>query len=110
MNTESGVQNPNVLDMITYDPKSDEAVLVMIETREWDGSRERMSQILEKTNRYLDYALHGGLERQYPDMKGKAVRLRLDCLAPPDAETEKYIEKLRSAIAPLGMKFVVELL
>ena len=61
-----GVENPMIMDLITTDPASGDAVLVMIERRPWGGHPLQFKQIEEKINRYLAYVLDGFLIQQHP--------------------------------------------
>jgi Family of unknown function (DUF6572) len=110
MSSNVGVQNPNVIDMVTHDPKSDAFVLIMIETRPWDGSEERLLQLQRKVNGYLAFALDGQLTRMYPESVGKPIRLQLDCLLPPDAATKRFIELAKEQTEQHGISFVVNVL
>jgi hypothetical protein len=106
----TGIQNPAVVDLVTYDPKSGECVLIMTETRPWDGSADRVLELQKKINNYLSFALDGQMARQHPGSVGKPVRLQLDCEVPPDRETEHFIELVREKLRPEGIRFVVNLI
>jgi hypothetical protein len=109
-NNKAGVHNPKVIDLVTHDPETDEFALIMIETRDWDGSPERLLQLQEKVNNYLSFALDGQMVKLYPESTGKSVRLQLDCNRLPDQDTLRFIEQLREHIKPLGIPFVVNVL
>lgn len=104
---ETGVQNPAVVDLITLDKASDTVVLVMIERRPWDATREQFKQIEEKLNRYMGYVLDGFLAEQYPQYKGKAVQIRLDCAEAPHGEAVRFVEAMTHATASYGIHFSI---
>jgi len=105
-----GVENPRVIDLVTYDPKSGEYVLIMIEERKWDGSADRVLQLQAKVNNYLSFALDGQMARQYPDSVGKPLRLQLDCVAEPDANSAQFIELVREKLKTEGIRLIVNLI
>ena len=82
-----GVENPQVLDLITTDPASGDVVLVMIERRAWGAHPQQLKQIEEKINRYMAYALDGFLAEHHPQYVGRRVRLQLDCAEAPTGES-----------------------
>ena len=82
----------------------------MTETRVWDGSADRVLQLQEKINNYLSFALDGQLERQHPGSVGKPIRLQLDCVGPPDPETEHFVELVREKLRTQAIRFVVNVL
>src|SRR4051812_40549847 len=102
---DTGVQNPAVVDLITLDKASDTVVLVMIERRPWDATREQFKQIEEKLNRYMGYVLDGFLAEQYPQYTGKPVAVRLDCAEAPGGEAVRFVEAMTHACQSHGLGF-----
>jgi hypothetical protein len=103
----SGVANPNTVDLVTHDPETDEYALIMVETRAWDGSEERLQQISKKVENYLSFALYGQMTKLYPEALGKRIRLQLDCESPPDPKTARFLEEARKRLEEGGFRFVV---
>ena len=103
----SGVQNTKVVDVVTHDPKTDEYALIMVETRAWDGSDERLQQISEKVENYVSFALYGQMTKLYPESLGKRIRLQLDCESSPDSKTARFLEGIRKRLEEKGFRFVV---
>lgn len=110
MTRGTGVQNPTVIDLVTYDPGSGEFALIMTETRPWDGSADRVLELQAKINKYLSFALDGQMERQHPGSVGKPIRLQLDCVNQLDPETGHFIELVREKLRGEGIRFVVNVL
>lgn len=102
-----GVENPQILDLITTDPASGDVVLVMIERRRWDAHPQQLRQIEEKINRYMAYALDGFLAEQHPQYVGRRVRLRLDCAEPPAGEVERFVAAAQHAARAHGLDLEV---
>jgi hypothetical protein len=102
----TGVQNPMIMDLITLDEASDHVVLVMIERRAWGASPRQFLEIEEKINRYLGYVVDGFLEQQYPQYRGKRVRIRLDCVEAPQGEAAAFVSAAQQASRAHGIDFV----
>jgi hypothetical protein len=104
---EPGVENPTVLDLITVDPASGAVTLVMFERRPWGHGPGQFSQIEEKINRYLGYALDGFLVQHYPQYEGRAVQIRLDCAEEPRGDAELFVRAAEQAARTHGVDFRV---
>ena len=103
-----GVENPQVLDLITSDPASGDVLLVMIERRAWGAHPQQFRQIEEKINRYMAYALDGFLAEHHPEYVGRRVRLRLDCAEPPTGEAERFVAAAQHAAQAHGLDLFVQ--
>jgi hypothetical protein len=102
-----GIQFPEVIDLATHDPKSDEFVLIMFEARTWDGSEERLGQLQKKVNNYLFFAMGGQIEKHYPHALDKPIRFQLDCHHEPDPKSKYFIDSIKTTLEKEGIKFVV---
>jgi hypothetical protein len=102
---DTGVQNPAVIDLITLDNASDTVVLVMVERRPWDTTREQFKQIEEKLNRYMGYVLDGFLAEQYPQYAGRSVQIRLDCAETPHGDAVRFVAAMTHATESHGLRF-----
>lgn len=108
--TKSGTGQPNVIDLVTHDPKSDAYALIMVQTSKWDDSQQQLDQLQAKINNYLHFALDGDLVRKYPQAAGRPVRIQLDCTTPPSVKTEEFLAPIEKAARKMGLRFVVNLL
>ena len=103
----SGLEFAHVIDVVAFDAATGDVVLIMTETRPWDGSDERLYQLQEKVNAYLSFALDGEMAETYPDAAAKPFRLRLKCASEPDPRTLRFIEVIRRQIAYQHIPFEV---
>lgn len=103
---EKGVANPDVIDFITQAP-SGEMVLIMLETRSWDGSVERVYELQNKLNTYVDFVTSGRLAEQFPQAREQPVRIQLDTLEEPDPSIAGRFADIERKLDELGMRFVV---
>jgi hypothetical protein len=102
---ETGVQNPMIVDRIEVDPVSDRVVLVMIERRAWGADPRQLTQIEEKINRYLAYALDGHLGQHYPQYRDRKVAVRLECAEAPAGEALRFVAAAEHATSAHGIAF-----
>ncbi len=73
-----------VIDLFGLDAARDEVVMVMTETRAWDGSDERLHQLQEKFNAYVSFLLDGEMVEAHPELAQKKARIELRSDFMPD--------------------------
>jgi hypothetical protein len=100
-----GVQNPNVIDLISLDAEANEVVLLMLEERPWGTVANQLEQLDEKYNSYVSYVLDGHLANQYPQYADKAVRIQLDCVSPPGADEQIRFNAMQNFAASERLGF-----
>jgi len=101
------IDDPSVIDFVA---STDDGVvhLVMVEGREWNGSRERLHELRDKVEAYLEYALDGQLVRQYPALVGRPVRIELRTPTEPDMESWTFIGRLSERSMEFGIPIDVK--
>jgi uncharacterized protein DUF6572 len=52
------LDDPSVIDFVTQAPDGD-VVLVMVEGRTWDGSTERLQELRDNINAYIEFVVDG---------------------------------------------------
>jgi hypothetical protein len=105
-----GVQNPNVIDLISLDSEANEVVLLMLEERPWGTVPDQLEQLDEKYNSYVSYVLDGHLVKQYPQYADKGVRIQLDCASPPGSQEKIRIGAMRNFAASERLGFSVNVI
>src|SRR5215471_634717 len=83
----AGLEQAGVIDFFAHDPKTDEVVLVMIESRPWMDSERQLFQLQEKFNAYVSFLLDGELAEAHPELKQKNARIELRCAQMPHGQT-----------------------
>lgn len=106
----AGVQEPNVIDLVTHDPSHDGYKLIMIEVRPWSDAPPQLVQLREKINNYAMFVLDGGLLRAYPETAEHPLSIQLDCATPPTGEAQEVIDVASERLLDYGIRFVVNLL
>jgi hypothetical protein len=88
-----------IIDVIAEDTKTGEAVLVMNEPNEWDGSDEQLLALQERFNAYVSFLLDGELAEAHPELVGKPARIELRCAQMPDANTVELLGLIHDHLA-----------
>ncbi len=108
--TQEGVWNPNVVDLLTFNKKSNEFVFHIIEPREWTDLPTQLAQLRQKVRSYLTYVLDGDLVNDYPESIGRGISFRLDCTHPPRDQANRFVDKTAHTLDELGIRFVVKMI
>jgi hypothetical protein len=111
MDIESEISNSenrtSVIDVIAHDPKTGEAVLVMNEPNEWDGSDEQLLSLQERCNAYVSFLLDGEMESGHPELAGKPARIEVRCTHMPDARAIELLGLIHDQLAFQDIKLEV---
>ena len=103
MDIESEISNSKnrtgVIDVIAHDPKTGEAVLVMNEPDEWDGSDEQLLALQERFNAYVSFLLDGEMESGHPELAGKPARIEVRCAHMPDSRALELLGHIHDQLA-----------
>ena len=102
MNDRTGV-----IDIIAEDPNTGEAVLVMNEPNEWNGSDERLLALQERFNAYVSFLLDGEMAETHPELAGKRARIELRCGHMPDASAIELLGLIHDQLAFQEIKLEV---
>jgi hypothetical protein len=106
----SGVEDTDVIDLVTHDSSKDEFVLIMIETRPWDDSPVKLAQLREKIRNYVSFAREGGLTGMYPAATSKPVRLQLACTTSPTGEALEIVKLTAEQLMRHDIRFVINVM
>jgi hypothetical protein len=106
----AGIHEPNVIDLVTHDPSSDEYKLIMIEERPWSDAPEQLEQLSEKINNYAVFVLDEGLLRAYPEAAGHPLCIQLDYPTRPSAQAQELIDLASERLLEYGIRFAVNVL
>lgn len=106
--SERGVHNAKVVDLIARDDATGAVVLTMIERRPWGSVPDQIRQIEEKFNSYLGYVKGGMLESQYPQYAGAPVVFLLECVEKPGGQESTFLGAVQKFAGEEGFRFDVE--
>ena len=100
------ISEHGTIDFVTFDPKKDVVLLVMVEERPWGLGGMLLPDLEAKTSTYLEYVTTRRLAADYPSVADKRVEFQLRCSYPPGAREEEFIEIVwRQHLEPLGIGF-----
>jgi len=91
MATNEPLHPIGTIDMIAHDPKTDETVLVMNQTSQWDGSDKQLHELQERFNAYVAFLLDGELAEAHPELAAKKARIEVRCAHMPDARAVELL-------------------
>jgi hypothetical protein len=87
------------IDVIAHDPKTGEAVLIMNEPNEWNGSDEELLGLQERFNAYVSFLLDGEMAESHPELAGKPARIELRCAHMPDTGALELLGLIHDQLA-----------
>ena len=88
-----------MIDVIAHDPKTGEAVLVMNEPNEWDGSDKQLFSLQERFNVYVSFLLDGEMGESHPELSAKPTRIELRCAHMPDTRALALLAHIHDQLA-----------
>jgi hypothetical protein len=103
----TGVANAAIIDLFAWDQKADEVLLVMNETRPWDGSDLRLHELQEKFNAYVSFLLDGEMIAAHPELTGKGARIELHCVQMPDDRAVELLGMIHDQLTLQEIKMEV---
>jgi hypothetical protein len=107
MNTTPEGNRIGIIDAVGHDAKTDEAVLVMNEPGEWDGSDARLHELQERFNAYASFLLDGEMAEAHPELAGKRGRIEVRCAQMPDARAIELLGMIHDQLAFQDIKMEV---
>jgi hypothetical protein len=96
-----------VIDVIAQDARTGEAVLVMNEPNEWDGSDEQLLALQERFNAYVSFLLDSEMAEVHPELTGKPVRIELRSAQMPDSRALELLGLIHDPLAFQEIKLEV---
>ncbi len=96
-----------MIDVIAYDTKTGEVVLVMKEPDGWDGSDARLLGLQDRFNAYVSFLLDGEMASEHPELAGKPARIELRCGHMPDSRALELLGMIHDRLAFQEIKMEV---
>lgn len=109
MTKEGKVMNMTDIDVVAYNPVSQKAILVIIETQPWNGNEQRIFDLQDKINAYMEFIVDGHLKRKYPNIKNDHVSIQIDCCFEPDQKTIDFLKVVKIQIESYKVNFSVNI-
>jgi hypothetical protein len=89
------VEDPSVIDLLSFNEASGTVRLTMTEHRVWDEGNHHLLQVQEKLNAYLAYVEGGQLHRDHPEWGGKPVEISLAHRYPLCGDAELFVRRVQ---------------
>ena len=105
--TQTGIANPAVIDLFGVDRKTGEVLLVMNESRPWDGGHEQLHEMQEKFNAYASFILDGEMIGAHPEFAGRKARIELCCEHVPNEEALGLLQAIHDQLELQAIKVEV---
>jgi hypothetical protein len=86
------VENPDVIDFIAHDPRTDEVSLVLVEYRAWGDTGQLLPDLKRKLRNYLAYVRRGHLAMEYPEYSSKRLRFDLRSASPLGEREREFLD------------------
>lgn len=104
---EQGINQPDVIDEVAYDPDNEELALIMHANEDWSKDDARISEIKAKSSKYIEFAMNGQMAEAFPDHADGKIRIQLDCQFLPNDKVMTFLEELNKILMKGGMRLVV---
>jgi hypothetical protein len=95
----NGLERADVIDFFAHDPKRDEVLLVMFESRPWENSDLQLFQLQEKFNAYVSFLLDGEMSDAHPELAAKNARIELRCAEMPEGRALDLLNAIHDQLA-----------
>src|SRR5437763_10946711 len=105
--TSTGIANPAVIDLFGVDQKTGEVLLVMNESRPWDGGHEQLHELQEKFNAYASFILDGEMIESHPELADRKARIELRCQQMPNEEALALLQAIHDQLELQAIKVEV---
>jgi uncharacterized protein DUF6572 len=97
--SDAGIAQAGVIDLFAFDRSAGEILLVMNESRPWDGSDLRLHELQEKFNAYVSFLLDGEMAEAHPELAGKPARIELRSAQMPDDKAVALLGAIHDQLA-----------
>lgn len=105
--TDTGLANSGVIDLLAVDQKTGDVLLVMNEARPWTGGHEQLHQLQEKFNAYASFILDGEMTEAHPELEGRAARIELRCRHLPGEQALALLQAIHDQLDLQAIKVEV---
>ena len=95
----NGLAHAGVLDAFAWDRSRNTLVLVMFETRPWNGGDAQLLQLQNKLNAYASFILDGEMTESFPQFRGAPVEIHLRTRFKPDPVSSRHLAQARAQLA-----------
>ena len=96
---QNGLAHAAVLDAFAWDGSRSTLVLVMYETRPWNGGDAQLLQLQNKLNAYASFIIDGEMIESFPQYRSAPVEIHLRTRYEPDPVASRLLALAREQLA-----------
>jgi hypothetical protein len=100
--------DPDSIDLVERNNRTDNWSLLLIHTAEWDGSDEQLDRFERKLERYREFAVDGEMFRLYPESKARPVSIEIHLYTEPRPAALAVIQHVRERLVPYDIPVIVQ--
>jgi hypothetical protein len=97
------LNDTNVVDAVGTEKDDSAVVLNILDSWDWSDERVHLMALQEKLNAYFAFVESGQVYEEYPDARGKLMRIDIVCRYEIPASGLAFLEKASAAAAELNM-------
>jgi hypothetical protein len=102
--TTMSVDEPSLIDIISFDPATRETVLTISDHLDWADAVHHQEILQRKLNAYLAFVESGELLEKYPDAEDTAICLKIVLKFKPDQEGLLFLSRAQQAVKLAGFR------
>lgn len=103
------VEQFDVVDVISTDPKTGQVVLTISDHLDWTDSVRHQAVLQAKFNKYLAFIESGEILTRYPEAKGRPIAINVVFKHKPDQEGWQFLGRAQRVIESAGFTLRHEL-
>jgi hypothetical protein len=104
------IDDPNTVDGIGTETSTEEIVLVISDHLDWTDPQAHLAALQDKANAYLGFIESGDIYQNYPDARGRRIRIDLITEFPIPAEVARHFSAISEATEHYGVGFAAKML
>jgi hypothetical protein len=98
------VDEPNRIDMLSFDPATREIVLTISDHLDWTNSTRHQEILQKKLNAYLAFVESGELHEKYPEAGSGRICLKIVLKFKPDKKGLLFLNRAQKVVESAGFR------
>ncbi len=104
------VDQPDVIDVISFDPLAQETVLTISDHLDWSDTARHQELLQQKLNAYLAFVESGEILAKYPDAERGRISFRIVLKYRPDNEGSLFLKRAQEVVESAGFAWSINYL
>jgi hypothetical protein len=98
------VDQPNVIDVLSFDPVAQETVLTISDHHDWSGTARHQELLQQKLNAYLALVESGEILEKYPDAERGRICFKIVLKFRPDDDGFLFLKRAQKVVESAGFR------